>query len=217
MTIIGLSGEVSEEEKLAQASTKVIFESVEKLGSHKYEAKIRRTEQYNQVETSSHDEEVHIEWKDWDNFRYVRIVDNKEVSSTIVVDHIPYKKIGASTWKKYEDAESDRTQLRSSWNTWEQYLKTYEPLLKWTPLGEEEQEGRKVHRFALSLDPQKSLPPKTLQLKSIEGSVSIDQETAVRIYSEVQLVLVREGYQKNIRFALKRFDIQEEFSISPPE
>ena len=120
-------------------------------------------------------------------------------------------------WQKEEDAEPHRVQLRSSWNTWEQYIGSYEDLLLWEFLGESEQEGRKVNRYNISLDPQKSPPKKNLSVKTLSGSVSIDQATAVRIYSEVRLVLVRENYEKVIRFALKRYDIKKDFSIDAPQ
>ena len=69
--------ETPQEVKLAKASTEIIFESAEQLGAHKYQAQVRRTEFYNGTENSTHNEEILIEWLDWDNFHYTRVVYNK--------------------------------------------------------------------------------------------------------------------------------------------
>jgi hypothetical protein len=209
--------EISEEEKLAEASTKVIFASVEPLGPHQYDARIRRKEIREEIEVSSHDEFVHIDWQDWDNFQYNRTIDTKEVTALIVSNHIPWLKYQSKKWKKQIDAEPYRLQMRTAWNTWEQYLGSYEDRLLWTPLGNDTIEGRTVTRYELSLDTSKNTPNRNLNLQSISGSVSVDQATAVRLYAELTIVLVADTYKKKIDMQLKRTMIGVAQEIISPE
>lgn len=209
--------EITEEEKLAKASTKVIFASTEALGSHRYESRVRRKELREGIAESSHDEIVKIDWNDWDNFSYSRTIDDKEVTSIIVSNHIPWLKSYNKPWKEDEDAEPYRLQLRSAWNTWEQYIGSYEDVLSWKSLGSEEIEGRRVTRYELSVDPTVIPPARHLQLTSLSGSVSIDQATAVRLYTEMKLIMQGNGFQKEIDIQIKRLDIGRLQSITPPE
>ena len=208
--------EKSQEEKLAEASTKVIFASVEPLGSHIFRSKVRRKEFREEKEVSSHDEIVEITWKDWDNFQYLRTIDTKEVSSLIVHDHIPWLRSYQKPWKKYEDAEPYRLQLRSAWNTWEQYLGTYEQQLSWRVLETTEREGRPVTRYEITLDTEKLSKKRNLNLSSLSGSVSVDTATAVRLYTELEMVLSSDNYKKEISIQLQRSNIGQDLEIAPP-
>jgi len=209
------------EEKLAAASNTVIFASVEKLGAHHYEARVRRKELREETITSNHDEIIIIDWQDWDNFRYSRTLDTKEVSSLIVSNHIPWLKNTAQKWSKYEDAEPYRTELRTSWNTWEQYVGRYETLITWKPIEEDIIADRKVTRYELLYqkenDAPKNTEPTNLTLSSLSGSIAVDQATAVRIYAEVKLVLTGDKYRKEIDLQIKRTDIGVQKNIPPPQ
>lgn len=208
--------EESKEEKLAHASTKVIFASVEPLGSHVFQSKVRRKEFREDKEVSSHDEVVEITWQDWDNFQYTRTIDTKEVSALVVHNHTPWLRSYNKPWKKYEDAEPYRLQLRSAWNTWEQYLGTYESQLSWRVIETTEREGRPVTRYEITLDTAKINEKKTLSLSSLSGSVMVDTATAVRLYTEVEMVLSSNNYKKEIDIQLQRSDIGKVLEINPP-
>ena len=213
--------EESPEDKLAAASNTVIFASVEKLGPHLYEAKTRRKEIREGKITSNHDETIIIDWQDWDNFRYSRTLDTKEVSNLIVSDHVPWLKGTSQKWTKYEDAEPYRTELRTSWNTWEQYVGRYEHLITWKPIGEDRLSDRTVTRYEILYQPddttRKQLEPQNLRLSSLSGSIAVDQATAVRIYVELELVLTGENYNKEIDLQIKRTDIGVQKNIPPPQ
>ena len=208
--------EESKEEKLAKASTKVIFASIEPLGSHVFRSKVRRKEYRGEKELSSHDEIVEIMWQDWDNFQYTRTIDTKEVSALIVHNHIPWLRSYNKPWKKYEDAEPYRVQMRSAWNTWEQYLGTYEEQLSWRILETTERDGRPVTRYEITLDTTKIAQKKNLNLSSLSGSVTVDTATAVRLYTELEMVLSSENYKKEIDIQLQRSDIGNVLEITPP-
>ena len=208
--------EESKEEKLAKASTKVIFASIEPLGSHVFRSKVRRKEYRGEKELSSHDEIVEIMWQDWDNFQYTRTIDTKEVSALIVHNHIPWLRSYNKPWKKYEDAEPYRVQMRSAWNTWEQYLGTYEEQLSWRILETTERDGRPVTRYEITLDTTKITQKKNLNLSSLSGSVTVDTATAVRLYTELEMVLSSENYKKEIDIQLQRSDIGNVLEITPP-
>ena len=208
--------EKSKEEKLAEASTKVIFASVEPLGSHVFQSKVRRKEFREGKEVSSHDEIVEITWQNWDNFQYTRTIDTKEVSSLIVHNHIPWLRSYKKPWKKYDDAEPYRLQLRSAWNTWEQYLGTYEQQLSWRVLETTEREGRPATRYEITLDTNRLTEKKNLGLSSLSGSVLVDTATAARLYTEIEMVLSSDSYKKEINIQLQRSDIGKTLEITPP-
>lgn len=209
--------EQSQNEQLAKASTEVIFASIEPLGSHRFQSKVRRKELRDMNVVSSHDELVEVEWQDWDNFRYTRTIDTKEVHALIVHHHIPWFRTYAKPWKQYEDAEPYRLQLRSGWNTWEQYLGTYEKQLSWRVLEETQLEGRPVTRYELTLGSASMPAQQNLTLTSLTGSVTVDSSTATRLYTEVKMVLSSENYTKEIDIQLKRTDIGRPIEITPPE
>ena len=208
--------EVSQNEQLAKASTEVIFASVEPLGTHRFQSRVRRKEIREGKEVSSHDETVDINWQDWDNFQYTRTIDTKEVSSLIVHNHIPWLRSYSKPWKEYEDAEPYRLQLRSAWNTWEQYLGTYEEQLSWRVLEATEWEGRPATRYELTLDTNALSQQKNLSLSSLSGSVTVDKATAARLYTEVKMILSADTYTKEIDIQLKRTDIGTRIDIQIP-
>lgn len=210
------SPEKTEEERLAEASQDVIFASVEQLGVHRYQAQVRRKEFRGDLKISEHEEQVQIEWVDWDNFSYVREVDSKEVMNLVVVDHTAWQLRKNGSWAKRPDAEPYRVQMRSSWNTWEQVVAPFSEALLWRELGASTLEGREVQRYELSLDTQNIPQRRNLIPKSISGSVAIDQATAVRIYAEVQLVSEHDDYRKEVSIQLKRQDIGEEIRVKEP-
>ena len=202
--------------RLAQASQKVIFASVEKLGVHRYIAQVRRKEYRGDTLVSSHDERVQIDWIDWDNFSYVREVDEREVMNLVVIDHQTWQLKTNGRWQQRPDAEPYRVQMRSSWNTWDQFVAPFEEALVWRDLGVSEEEGRMVQRYELDLTPQKLPQKRNLIPQSISGSVSIDQDTAVRIYAEVQLVSKHDDYTKEVSLKLRRQDIGGDIQLAVP-
>ena len=208
--------EETPEERLAQASQKVIFASVERLGPHRYVSQVRRKEYRGKKITSEHDERVFIDWKDWDNFRYTREVDEREVMNLVVLNHQVWQLKKNGSWTERPDAEPYRVQMRSSWNTWEQFVSPFEEALIWRDLGVSEREGRQVQRYELDLEPQKLTQKRNLIPESISGSVWIDQATAVRIYAELKLKSKHEDYTKEIELQLRREDIGGEISLEKP-
>ena len=79
------------EKQLALASLQVTFASVEKLGPHRYEATIERSEFQGDRLESKHTELLKIDWLNWDNFHVERRVDDKIVQDVCVVDHVAWK------------------------------------------------------------------------------------------------------------------------------
>ncbi|MEC7988151.1 MAG: hypothetical protein VX278_23495 [Myxococcota bacterium] len=208
--------EETPEERLAQASQKVIFASVEKLGSHRYTAQVRRREYRGDELVSEHEERVQIDWIDWDNFSYMREVDDREVMNLVVIDHQTWQLKKNGVWEQRPDAEPYRVQMRSSWNTWDQFVGPFEKALVWKDLGESEQDGRKVQLYEVDVDPLKISQKRNLIPKSISGSVSIDQATAVRVYAEVQLSSTHDDYTKDVRLQLRREDIGGDIKLQSP-
>ena len=91
---------------------------------------------------SSHDEAVDIIWQDWDNFEYTRTMDTKELVHWLFA--ITYHGYAVpKPWKKYDDAEPYRLQLRAAWNTWEQYPVIW-AAVSWRVIETTEREGRRL-------------------------------------------------------------------------
>ena len=158
------------EKKLMEASEEVIFASVEELGPHVFIASINRQEFQGEDQLSSHDEVLEIRWKDWDNFSYVRMVDERPVTDILVVDRTAWRKKKNGTLSKHKDAEPFRIQMTNSWNMWDQIMAPFQETIEYSGKSEEEVEGRKTQRYALSLDSNKILKSSSLKPFSLNGN-----------------------------------------------
>ena len=212
------SGQVErQQQELAKASEKVIFSSVETLGSHAYVAILRREEYRAGEKSSEHEENIAINWINWDRFSYQRMVDGKKVMNLIVVDRTPWLLRPNGKWEKRRDAEPYRVQMRSSWNAWEQLIAPFSTALSWQAIGEEELEGRVVMKYQISLDKDKLSKPKGLHPAALQGSVWVDQQTAVRLLADIKGTLKKPGYRKEISLRLSRTQVGKRMQIVPPE
>ena len=202
------------QEALASASEQVIFASVEKLGMHTYEAILERTEFEDGKKLSSDEEILWVAWQDWDNFHFRRQVDQEIVQDIAVVDHQAWKYKNGS-WVEREDAEPYRVELRGTWNACEQMLSPFESHIEFNSKGLDAQEGRRAEHYSLSL----KAPPKSaykLVPTNLQGDVWVDELTAVRLLADIQGVLRRGTYTKELSLKILR-DIKTEIDLQFPK
>ncbi|NOY25518.1 MAG: hypothetical protein GXP62_06555 [Oligoflexia bacterium] len=204
---------------LADASSDVTFASVEMLGPHHYLSSLTRTDSRQGVPDRVVDEVVEISWQDWDNFQVRRLVDGDPQRETIVADGHAWVKTG-DRWDARDDAEPHRLQLRTTWNTWDQVLASFQQHMKLVPAGDDIVDGRSASRYTLEMLPADQAPrPKSwgFQPISLQGTVWVDKATAVRLKVQLQAVSRRQGLTQSVRFTLQRSNIGEFQEIrSPP-
>jgi len=207
--------ELSPAEQLVLASDKVIFASVEKIGPHRSVSTFKRTEYRGEDIETEHEEVLQIAWKDWDNFQATRFVDEEVVSDIIIADFATWEYAGGQ-WKNREDGELYRVQLRSTWNQWDDVLRHFSEHVTWEFVSEEVLEGRKTKkytaRFSKPDDARKTLRPLAFQ-----GTVWVDEVTAVRILGEISGELGRGSYKKSLQLQVQRIDIGGEIAINVPQ
>jgi len=207
--------ELSPSEQLVRASDKVIFTSVEQLGPHRSVSTFQRREYRGEGLETEHEEVLQIAWKDWDNFQASRFVDSELVSGVVIADFNTWEYAG-SQWIKRDDGELYRVQLRSTWNQWDDVLRHFSDHIIWEVVGEEVLEGRKTQKYVARFT-KPEVSKKTLRPLSFQGTVWVDELTAVRILGEVSAELARGSYKKSLRLQVQRTDIGAELEVSPPQ
>jgi len=217
---------------LADASVEVQFESVDRLGPHRYLASIKHRTVRDDGGVSRTDEAVEIRWQDWDTFEYRRVVDAELQSAVVTVDGKPWTLRSRGRWEAREDAEPYRLDLRQSWNAWDQALEPFGDRVQLEEAGQELFEGRPVRRYRVSLAPEAERTASTKKGKrrrkvhvprhddgpvSLSGVVWVDEGTAVRLQAEVTGELTQRGRQRTIDLQLTRSGIGLDQGVSPPK
>lgn len=220
----GCSGEqdVVPELTLAEASEQVTFASTEALGPHRYQALQERVEYRYGDERSRHAESLEVLWQDWDHFSYQHQVNGQTVESVRVYLGQCWL-LRAGEWDAVDDAEPYRTQLRMSWNAWEQVITRFGDRVELTSEGIEPVEGRSAQRYAVSLmEPvaARGSGPRarnTLDPLELQGTLWLDEATAVHLTGRLRGVLGREGYTQEQTVQLARTEIGTLEKIEPPD
>ncbi|MFT5682624.1 MAG: hypothetical protein ACI8RZ_003546 [Myxococcota bacterium] len=202
---------------LAEASAKVTFASVETLGAHTYLATSTRTEERRGREVSRHEEVVEIRWQDWDNFSHRRTVDGRSAADIVVVDGVAWSRRLGGPWKKKNDAESSRVQLKTTWDSWEQTIGSFGDQVVMTEGDSEPVEGRTARHYTLSLS---ELPPAgddATQPIALSGDLWVDEASAVRLTGKLEGTLGRDGYHRLVELQVVRTAIGMPQNISLPD
>ena len=232
-----------QEIELASASMEVTFASVEQLGPHRYEALIKRSELQGERLDGEHTEFLKIDWLDWDNFHIERRVDGVVVQNVCVINHVAWKYRGQKNqsrsnkqkneegrqrlksdiqqrnepggmWAQRPDAEPYRIELRSSWNSWEQLLASFQDDLLFKPTVLESTEGRRVQQYTLDYTPPEASTDRLVP-RALSGEVWLDELTAVRLFARVEGEKAQGGYRQlfSLDAARTLLDPQAELEI----
>ena len=189
---------------------------------HRYQAIQERVESRHGSERSRHVESLEVLWQDWDHFSYQHQVDGRTVESVHV-----YLGQGwvqrAGEWDAVDDAEPYRTQLRMSWNAWEQVVARFDERVELTSDGTEQVEGRSARRYTVSLmEPATTRGPgpraqNAFDPLELEGTLWLDEATAVHLTGRLRGVLGRDGYIQEHTVQLARTQIGTLEKIEPPD
>lgn len=224
LCIAGCRGCKSEPETppmtLPQAADQAIFASVEKLGPHRCVATISREDTRDGTVSASHQQATEIDWRDWDRFKVTRVSDGHPSSEVVVVGGIPWARSGNGAWDQREDAETWRTQLQSTWDSWDEALEPFEGRIALTENGRELIEGRWARRFSVGLAPEPAAKARgrkpAFTPLSLSGTVWLDELTAVRLLAEVEGTIAQGNLQRRITLRLSRSDFGKDLGIRVP-
>jgi hypothetical protein len=203
------------EEALVKASETVIFASVEKLGPHRSISTFQRTEFQNDDELSQHEEILQITWKDWDNFRSTLKVD-QEIASDVLINNFETWEFSGGQWKRRVDGEPYRVQLRSTWNQWDDVMRHFSEFVEWEKVTVETIESRSTKKYVARFTKPEKTTSSFLPI-SLEGTVWVDEGTAVRILGELKGVLGRGEYKKEIKLQIQRTEIGGMITVPIPQ
>jgi hypothetical protein len=201
LPILGCSGELPEEEQLAQASTTVTWDSAAALGPHRYEATVERRE------FSTTTEQLEVRWGDWDSFELVRRHDGRLSTRMVMIAGEAFK----GTDKKLarvEDPDLVRHQVRTTWNVWSEALDPFRYAILLQHSGEGVVEGRPVETYTVTLDPTATTPPGRHQPVSLSGSIQLDGSTAVPLLARAEGVFTDTNQvERGVSVRLSRSEI----------
>lgn len=206
---------------LPQAADKAIFASVEQLGPHRCIATISRQDTRDGVASASHQQATEVDWRDWDRFKITRVSDGHPASDVVVVGGVPWARSGSGAWEQRDDAETWRTQLQSTWDSWDEALEPFADRIALTETGRELIEGRWARRYTVALAPE---PDKKVRGRkaaftplSLSGTVWLDELTAVRLLAEVEGTVAQGNLQRQITLRLSRSDFGKDLGIRVPD
>lgn len=208
----------SQQELLADASSQVTFASVEGLGPHLFQVDLVRETERRGGGTVRVEEQVEIAWQSWDLFSVKRTSDGRTVVHNVVYGAVPWVQVGGR-WEEREDAEPHRVQLRTTWDTWKAELAPFEGHMVLTYDGDDVVEGRKALRYTVGLPPEtEGAAPRTrrTQLRSLDGTVWLDEATAVRLKADVTAVTERSGLARTTTLHLARSRFGQDQGIEAP-
>jgi len=210
-SLTGCSDEPPEEVKLATASHDVTWESAAMLGPHRFDAAVTLTE----FERDSINA-VEVRWGDWDSFEVINR-HNGELRTRVLF-------INGDAWQGDEDRmrETDnrelyRRDLATSWNMWDEALSPFRYVMKMEKTGETVFEGRPALVYAVFIDPLAETPKGSHMPVSLEGTVTLDEGTAVRLAGDVRGVYqTKSGGERAVAVKVVRSEIGVVPDLVPP-
>jgi hypothetical protein len=206
--------EVVKEISLMEASHQVIFASVEKLGKHDFQATYQQQEFHGEEEKAKHEEILEIKWQDWDHFQSRRSVDG-EVASNVIISDLGTWDWHGGKWVERSDGEPYRVQMRNTWNQWDSVIRHFSEHIEWVLDGEEVIEERKTKRYKAKFTKPETVKS-SLRPTQFQGTVWVDEETAVRVLGEIRGSLVRNSYRKVVKLQVQRTEIGKEKKMVVP-
>jgi hypothetical protein len=172
---------------LPHAADQTILASTEALGAYKLDATVVRTFTPAQGDPRRTEEGLSVRWKDPDHWSQELLRDGKTRQRILVWDAVAWTSTGDGAPEKRGDAEPWRVQLSQTWDPWG-LLEGLREQVALTKDGVDVIEGRRAERHTLSVAP---LPPKARrawQVSAVDGTVWIDEATAVRLKGHAHVV-----------------------------
>lgn len=197
-----------------ESATHVTFASLEALGSHRLDARIRTTVTIEGVPPRETEETFSLRWRDADHWQVSRRRDGVPVTDVVGWEGHAWTSTGGGTLVDQGDAEPYRADLSVGWDPWRRALGSRADQLSFRPLGTESIEGRPARLYAVeSAQPEGG---KGRRIERVEGRVWIDELTSVRLVGDVTLATDHRGRRQEVRLSFSVAGIGEDPGVSPP-
>ncbi len=183
--VLGCPADAPPEEQLLEASRQVSFGDISNLGPHRLEASINRAVILDGVRDERGKEQVQLVWRDWDNFQLARRRDGVIISQVLVDGGKARVRRPDGRLEAVGDVEPHRVELRMAWDVWSLGLSVFEGSMLLEHMGDSELDGRVASQYRVGLPAGEGLRTRRVVADQLEGSVWIDEATAVRLMAEV--------------------------------
>ncbi len=174
------------EEVLLEASESVSFGDIAGLGPHRLEASITRAKIISGQREVTGREQLKLVWRDWDNFSMERQRNGRAVSHVEVEEGVTLVEKADGSMRLADDPEPYRVELRMAWDVWGHNLSVFSDDMELEYLGDGLLDGRVARQYGVALKPDASSSAHSrTHPRSLEGSLWLDEATAVRLMAEV--------------------------------
>jgi hypothetical protein len=185
LTPLGCEPAVAPENQLVAASREVSFGDIANLGPHRLEATIHRRTIVDGQQQSAGQDQVQLVWQDWDNFQLARRRSGEIISQVLVEGGSARLRKPDGTFVAVSDVEPHRVELRMAWDVWSLGLSVFEGMMAFEHQGESQLEGRAASEYRVHLAGEGPQRVGRVVADSLEGSLWIDEVSAVRLMAEV--------------------------------
>ena len=200
-------------------SQRITFDSVDRLGPHHSIASVQYTETREEEVSLDSTQTIEIAWNSWDSFHFQRFVDGEPTFEAINHEGKSASRNRRGPWKGALDGEAARLDVYTAWNAWEEALDGFTDRIAFSDPTDTIVDGRPAQQFAISLGPQ----PEDRRNRTggmlphrLEGTVTLDSATAVRLRAEVVAVSKRKNRVRRVQLTIRRTGIGETQAIEPP-
>jgi hypothetical protein len=222
MTLVACGGEdpAPEPATIETVSQQITFDSVDRLGSHHSISSIQHSDIRGPEETVETTQTIEIAWNSWESFHFQRYVDGMSVFEAINHDGTSASRNRRGQWNRAGDGESARIDVYTAWNAWDEALEGFRDRIILTEKEATIVDGRPARKFALSLGPvPENEPIRTSGLlpHRLEGTVTLDSATAVRLRADVLAVSKQKNRTRRIQLNIRRTGVGEVQDIEVPQ
>ena len=203
-------------------SEKITYDSVARMGAHHAIASITQTERRSGEVTYSSAETIEIAWNSWESFHFQRTLDGEVTFEAIVHQGRSATRSARSAWTNEFDGEAARLDVYTAWNAWDEALGTFIDRVGFEPLGPDTVDGRPAERFNVFLEPEepnkngRKKKRKVMTPTSLEGTVSLDSQTAVRLSADVRGTTSKGTVERDTELKIRRSKIGQVQPIESP-
>jgi hypothetical protein len=174
------------DQELVQASREVSFGDIANLGAHRLEASILRSVVVDGTRQEGGQDQIQLVWRDWDNFQLARRRSGEIISQVLVDGGSARVRQADGRLVAASDVEPHRVELRMAWDVWSLGLSVFDGMYELRHLGDGQLDGRAASQYGVTLLPSEQRQRGRVVADSLEGTVWIDEATAVRLMAEVQ-------------------------------
>ena len=203
---------------LETISQEITFDSVDRLGPHHSISTVQYTELREREVVLESTQTIEIAWNSWSSFHFQRYVDGEPTFEAINHEGSSASRNRRGQWKGALDGESARLDVYTAWNAWDEALDGFTDRVVFTETGSTVVDGRPAKVYAVSLAPEgdEPRPRGGMFPHRIEGTLTLDSATAVRLRAEVLAVSKRKNRTRKVQLNVRRSGIGEVQSIEAP-